>query len=161
MLTAKKTNEPASKVSRQKAPKHHGGDRRNFPAKDSSKTSKTSKSPLPPKARKPSKSSKAHKPLQEDQRKSLDQDKLEVGKKMLKQFLRKKYWSLWLDIFLLFSISITYSFILYFTDEKTKTLGIAFLIFAVICCILISLNHHRDMKQEIEGTLKDLELLLK
>ena len=90
--------------------------------------------------------------------KDLSEEKLESGRKLIQQFIRSKYWKLYFDIFLLFIISISYGVILYYT---IYLLGIAFLIFAIICCILISFTHYVDMKKDIQVALKDLEILMK
>ncbi|WP_455391420.1 hypothetical protein [[Eubacterium] cellulosolvens] len=83
---------------------------------------------------------------------------LETGRKLVKQFISGKYWDLYLDIYLMFSLSVGYGIILYFTLDF---LGEIFLVFAIICCILISAIHYTNMKQDIDMALKDLELILK
>jgi len=88
----------------------------------------------------------------------IDEVKLEAGKKLIKEFIGRKHWTLYLDIFLIFAISIGYGFVLYFQENL---LGQIFIIFAIICCSISSINHYRDMKEEIEVALKDLDFILR
>jgi len=83
---------------------------------------------------------------------------LEAGKEIIRKFIGKKYWSLYLDIFLLFAISMAYSIVLFFTEQ---IVGELFFIFAIICCTIISINQYQDMKGDIETALSDLDLIFK
>lgn len=88
----------------------------------------------------------------------IDEVKLEAGKKLIKEFIGRKHWNLYLDIFLIFAISIGYGFVLYFQENL---LGQVFIIFAIICCTLSSMNQYKDMKEDIEVALKDLDFILR
>ena len=89
--------------------------------------------------------------------KDIEQSKIEEGKKLIKEYISKKYWSLFLDLFLLFAISIAYGIVLFLTESYV---GQIFLIFAIICCIMISINQYRDMKRDIDVALSDLEIIM-
>jgi len=88
----------------------------------------------------------------------IDEVKLEAGKRLIKEFIGRKHWTLYLDIFLIFAISMSYGFVLY---SQENLLGQAFIIFAIICCTITSINHYRDMKEDIEVALKDLDFILR
>lgn len=90
-----------------------------------------------------------------------DSDKqqfLEAQKKIIDQYIKKSYWDLYLDLFFLFSLTITYCIILYFTDQIIAQI---FIVFALICCIIIASNYYMDVKLEIEKVIKDLDVLLR
>jgi hypothetical protein len=90
--------------------------------------------------------------------KQIDQETIEKSRQLLKKFINRKYGTLYLDIFLLFALSIAFGIILSF-DEII--LGLIFIIFAVICCGITSYFYYSDVKRDIDLTLKDLEIILK
>ena len=79
-------------------------------------------------------------------------------KELINKFIKTKYWDLYLDIFLLFGFSISYSIVLYFTNYLT---GQIFVVFAIICCVLISIDYHETIKNEINKVLRDIDIMLK
>jgi hypothetical protein len=129
------------------------------PEPDSATSSTTPKKP-PEKSpvKSPQKSPQKSRKLHSKAEKELPKDTLETGRKLIKQFVRSKYWGLYFDIFLLFGVSISYGIVLYFLIEL---LGLVYLVFAIICCLLISVVHYIDMKKDIDIALKDLELIMK
>jgi hypothetical protein len=90
--------------------------------------------------------------------KKLDENEMEAGQIVINKYISSKYWSLYLDIYLLFSVTISYGIVLYLTDNLT---GIVFIIFAIICCFFTSAYTYQDVKQDISSVLKDLEIMLK
>ncbi len=87
-----------------------------------------------------------------------NEDQFEAGKRLIEKFMGGKYWALYVDIFLLFSVSIAYGVVLYLNESL---LGLIFLVFTAICCTMTSLNYYSEVKDEINVTLKDVELLLR
>lgn len=79
-------------------------------------------------------------------------------KELLNKFLTNLYWDLYLDLFLLFSLTIVFSIILIITELN---IGIIFLVFSLICCSIISVNYYTDIKNEIDKVMKDLQFLLR
>jgi membrane protein YdbS with pleckstrin-like domain len=99
-----------------------------------------------------------------DNRPPIDQERLEAGRKLIKEFIRNKHWELYLYIFLLFSMSIAYIIVLYYTlDTFNSSVVVAqiFLVFTIICCLSISIIQYNDMKDEIDVALKDLQIMFK
>jgi len=82
----------------------------------------------------------------------------EEQKKIVDQFITGLYWNLYIDLFLIFSLTIAYSISLYFLEPYIAQI---FLIFGIICCSIMSFNYYIDVKNEINKVLKDLEILLK
>ena len=76
----------------------------------------------------------------------------------INNFKKHKYGALYLDIFLLFSLSIALSIFLYFLNN---VLGELFLVFALLCCIFISYSYYSDVNADIDKVVKDLEILIK
>lgn len=83
---------------------------------------------------------------------------LEEKKEILYKVISRNYWNLYLDIFLLFALSIAYGVVLFYTDLY---LGIIYIVFAIIFCILISMTYYFELEREMNVVLKDLEGLLK
>ena len=79
-------------------------------------------------------------------------------KLLLNKFVKDRHWNLMVDIFLLFAITVGYGIALYFTEPY---ISIIFIVFALICCIIISTNYYNDEKEEITKVINDLEILLK
>lgn len=127
-----------------------------------SKTTKISKTSKTSKTIKATETTKNERQKTESRRgfkhKILDDNEMEAGQKIIKEYIGGKYWSLYLDIYLLFSVSISYGIVLYLTDNSS---GIVFIIFAIICCVITSIYSYRDVKKDIGLVLKDLEIMLK
>ena len=83
---------------------------------------------------------------------------LEEQKKIVDKFILGLYWNLYIDVFLIFSLTIAYSISLYFIEPYVAQI---FVIFGIICCIIISFNYFINVKKEINKVMKDLEILFK
>jgi len=83
---------------------------------------------------------------------------LEEKKAILNKVINRNYWNLYLDIFLLFALSISYGVVLFFSEQY---FGIIFIVYAIIFCILISMTYYYELEREMNVVMKDLEGLLK
>jgi hypothetical protein len=95
---------------------------------------------------------------------TIDEEKLETGRRLIKEFKKTKLRTVIIYVILLFSISLVYSFVLYYTlDRYIDNVLVAqiFILFALVCCSLISMNQYVDMKHDIDTALKDLSIMLK
>jgi hypothetical protein len=77
---------------------------------------------------------------------------------ILAMYKKEKGFNLLLDMFLIFAFSISYGIYLTYTEGL---IGVMFIVFALIACIIITLVHYVDMHEEYENVVKDLEILFK
>ncbi len=82
---------------------------------------------------------------------------LKKKKDILNAFIKNKFWSLHLDTFLLFSLSIAYWIVLIYTDN---ILGVIFIVFALICCSIISIDNYHSINEDLKKITKEFESLL-
>jgi Ca2+-dependent lipid-binding protein len=92
-----------------------------------------------------------------DQEKPIQLD-LESGQKIIRDYIHHQVWILYVDMFLLFSISIVFGYILHSLEPS---LGVVFLAFAIVCCSWISVSHYQDIRHDQDIAMKDLEEMLK
>jgi hypothetical protein len=87
------------------------------------------------------------------------QEIIKKKNELLDEYLKDKYSSLTVDVFLLFGLCLTYGFYLFFFT--LSIIGLVFLVLSIITCIIIATIYYNDLKSDIEGVTKDLEILFK
>lgn len=117
----------------------------------------TTKMPSNSIKRKKSKPNHKHKLTSSDD--NIDAD-IENKKKIVNTFISKKFWDLYVDIYLLYAFSISYGVFLINTNNNNNV-GQIFVVFALVLCTMISFRYYMNMKKETETALKDLEVLFK
>ena len=78
-------------------------------------------------------------------------------KDILNTFIKNKIWNLYLDTFLLFGLSIAYGIVLIYSDN---ILGGIFIVFALICCYIISIDNYHSLNEDMKKITKEFETLL-
>jgi hypothetical protein len=83
---------------------------------------------------------------------------IDKKKEVLSLYLRDKYLNIILDLYLLFVLGLTYSAYLILTEPR---IGWIFLIFTIICSLIIGGTYYFEIKREVDIVLKDLDIIFK